>query len=66
MVKANKLREKSAEELEREVSQTRDKLFQMKFENISGKLKNQIKVRGLRKDIARMLTIINEKKMEKK
>ena len=65
-MKASKLREKSIEELEGDVAQTRDKLFQMRFENIAGKQKSQIKARGVRKDIARMLTIINEKRAEKK
>jgi len=65
-MKPNKIREKTTEEIEHELKESRGKLFQLKFENNISKLKNPSVIRALRRDIARMITIIKEKKMEKK
>ena len=52
-------------EIQQELKENKLKLFQLKFENSSGKLKNPQKILYLRRDIARMNTILNEKKAEK-
>jgi large subunit ribosomal protein L29 len=65
-MKPDKIREKTTEEIEQGLKESREKLFQLKFENNISKLKNSSVIRALRRDIARMLTIIKEKKMEKK
>lgn len=67
-MKTSKLREKTIEEIQQELNENVQKLFQFKFENSSGQLKNPRKIVQLRRDIARMKTIINEKakSMEKK
>jgi len=65
-MKPDKIREKTTEEIEQGLKESREKLFQLKFENNISKLKNPSVIRALRRDIARMLTIIKEKKMEKK
>ena len=64
-MKADKIREKTIEEIQQELKENKLKLFQLKFENSSGKLKNPQKILYLRRDIARMNTILNEKKAEK-
>ncbi len=64
-MKASKIREKTVEEIQLELKESRQKLFQMKFENNSGKLKNPLRIGQLRRDVARMMTVLNEKRMEK-
>ena len=65
-MKASKIREKTTEEIRQELKESKQKLFQMKFENSMGQLKNPLKILYLRRDVARMVTILNEKKAEKK
>lgn len=65
-MKANKIREKTVVEIQQELNENRQKLFQLKFENSVGKLKNPMKIAQLRHDIARMETVLNEKRVEKK
>lgn len=65
-MKASKIREKTAVEIQQELNENRQKLFQLKFENSVGKLKNPMRISQLRHDIARMETVLNEKRMEKK
>ena len=55
-----KLKNRSAEELRKEVAEAKEKLWELRREIAGGKVKN-VKTRGaLRRDVARMLTIINQ------
>ncbi len=60
-----KLREKKEEELKNLLSEKRDKLQEVKFNLSSGRVKNVKEARNLKKDIARILTILNEGSYEK-
>ena len=64
-MKASKLRELSVVELEQKLNETMQKLLQLKFKNVSGQLKNPLDIRLLRRDIARMKTILAEKEVSK-
>jgi len=64
-MKASKLRELSVVELEQKLNETMRRLLQLKFKNVSGQLKNPLDIRLLRRDIARMKTILAEKGMSK-
>ena len=60
-MKPIKVREKSAKELaELKVKSARD-LMDSKFKNITGQLNDKSQIKKLRKDIARINTIIKEK-----
>ena len=60
-MRAIKVREKSAKELaELKVKSARD-LMDAKFKNITGQLNDKSQIKKLRKDIARINTIIKEK-----
>ncbi|MDD3488224.1 MAG: 50S ribosomal protein L29 [Candidatus Pacebacteria bacterium] len=61
MVKTKDLRQKSNEELNLLLSESQKKLRELRFNLASGKVKNVRLVRVLKKDIARILTILNEK-----
>jgi ribosomal protein L29 len=59
-MKTEELKSRPKEELEKMVADHREKLRGLKFDLSSGKTKNVKEVRGLRKDIARILTFLNK------
>jgi len=59
-MKIKELRQKTAKELKELLEQDRQKLGQLKFDLASKKLKNHRQIRELRKEIARVLTILNK------
>lgn len=59
-MKANELREKSVEELNKELENSRQELFNLRFQRVVGQVENKTKIRSTRRDIARILTILNE------
>lgn len=61
MIKAKELRLKAEEELNQLLSESQKKLRELRFNLASGKVKNVRAIRVLKKDIARILTILNEK-----
>ena len=60
-MKASKLRDMSKEDLLREESTLRERLFRLRFQAATGQLESASKVHGVRKDIARILTVLHEK-----
>ena len=61
-MKIKDIREKNQKELEKKLSELRNKLTKMKFD-ISGKqVKNHREIRKIKKDIAKILTVLNLKK----
>ncbi len=61
MMKANELREKSMEELNKQEAQIREELFKLNMRRGLEQLENPKRIRSLRKDLARILTVKNEK-----
>ncbi|MCE7936636.1 50S ribosomal protein L29 [Candidatus Saccharibacteria bacterium CPR2] len=59
------IRKKSLSEIEKQISQNRNKLVSLRQDLYSSQVKNIRQIRQVRKDIARLLTIANEKKLEK-
>jgi large subunit ribosomal protein L29 len=59
-MKANELRELSADELERKKAELKDQMFKLRFQNELGQLENFAKMDALRKDIARIETILKQ------
>ncbi len=59
--KAKELRLRPEEELNQLLSESQKKLRELRFNLASGKVKNVRTIRVLKKDIARILTILNEK-----
>ncbi len=60
-MKIGELRQKSSEELKRVLKDSRNRLRQLRFDLASGKVKNVREIRALRKDVARILTLIKQK-----
>jgi len=61
MVKTEELRLKQEEELNQLLSESQKKLRELRFNLAGGKVKNVRTIRVLKKGIARILTILNEK-----
>ncbi|NIM59090.1 MAG: 50S ribosomal protein L29 [Candidatus Aminicenantes bacterium] len=65
-MKARELRELSEDELERKEAELKDQLFKLKFQHALGQLENAMKLKSIKKDIARIKTILLENKEGKK
>jgi len=61
-VKASELRNKSGEELEAMLKDLKTELFNLRFQHAINQLENPHKISETKKDIARVMTIIAEKK----
>jgi large subunit ribosomal protein L29 len=63
-VKAGEMRELDVEELQRRVAETRRELFNLRFQHATGQLENMGQLKEVRKNIARLLTVLNQKQRE--
>ncbi len=64
-MKATEIRELSDEELKNKESELKDQLFKLKFQHALGQLENAVKLKTVKKDIARIKTILTEKSKDK-
>ncbi|MBN1273995.1 MAG: 50S ribosomal protein L29 [Candidatus Aminicenantes bacterium] len=62
-MKISEIRDLSAEELKTKETELKDQLFKLKFQHTLGQLENPLKMKNVKKDIARIKTILIE--MEK-
>lgn len=62
MAKADKIRGTDIGDLERQVQETQEQLFRLRFQMGMGQLEGLKKYRVLKKDRARMLTALTEKR----
>jgi len=65
-MKAKEIREKSLEELKSKTADLRAELFNLRFQHFTGQLENSMKIRSLKRDIGRVLTIIHEMNLKAK
>ena len=59
-VKAGKIREQAAAELDKRAGEIREELFKLRFQQATGQLENPARVRVLRRELARVLTVQQE------
>lgn len=64
-MKANKLREQTREELERKLDELKQELFNLRFQLTTGQLDNIGRIKEVKKDIARVKTVIRERELRK-
>jgi large subunit ribosomal protein L29 len=62
-VKAKEIREMSAVELQRRLDELKTELFNLRFQLATGQLDNPLQIKRVRKDIARVKTIIREREL---
>ncbi|MGD8439828.1 MAG: 50S ribosomal protein L29 [Holophagae bacterium] len=63
-MKATTLRERSNDELSKALSDLEEQLFKLRFQKSTGQIENPVKIREVRKDIARVLTVMKERRIE--
>ena len=63
--RTKKLRDMSADELERQQGEITEQMFKLRFQLAMGQTESLKKMRELRTDRARLLTILREKESEK-
>ncbi|MBZ9573032.1 50S ribosomal protein L29 [Patescibacteria group bacterium] len=59
-MKTQELRQKSQVELQKILTENREKLRQLRFDLDSGKVKNVREIRKIKKEVARILTLIKK------
>ncbi len=64
-VKASAMREMTVDEMRERVTELRAELFNLRFRNSMKQLDNPIKIRESRREMARLLTVLNEKEKAK-
>ncbi len=66
MKEAQKIRQKSIQENKKELDQLYEKLINLNFEKETGRLKKVHQIKQAKKQIARLLTIIQEEENKEK
>jgi large subunit ribosomal protein L29 len=59
-MKASELRDRSPAELNRTLGDLEEQLFKLRFQKSTGQIENPTRIREVRKDIARVLTVMRE------
>ena len=62
-MKINKVREMSSPELEKELGELKTELFKLKFSLATNGLDNPMKIKEVKKDIAKINTVLTERKI---
>jgi len=63
-MKINELRDLSTPELEEKLQESKQELFNLRFQNAINQLENPKRIGEVKKTVARILTIINEREAE--
>ncbi|MFN2490661.1 MAG: 50S ribosomal protein L29 [Actinomycetota bacterium] len=63
MATASEIRDLSDDELEVRLTETKEELFNLRFQNATGQLDNYRRLALLRKDVARINTIMRERQL---
>ena len=58
----SEIREMSVEDIEMEIDDTREELMRLRFQQTTGELTDHNQLRYARRKIARLLTVLNERK----
>jgi large subunit ribosomal protein L29 len=63
-MKVAEVRELDIAQLEQRLADTRRELFNLRFQHATGQLENTGQIKEVRKNIARILTVLNQKQQE--
>jgi large subunit ribosomal protein L29 len=64
MVKMTELRELQDEELETRLAEVKAEQFNLRFQHVTGQLDNYARLQQVKKDVARILTLLREREIE--
>ena len=60
-MKATELRNMTSEELNKQLKELKEELFNLRFQHAINQLDNPHKIEDVKKDIARVMTVLHEK-----
>lgn len=63
MMKINKIKEMSSPELEKELVELKSELFKLRFSLATNGLDNPMKIKEVKKEIARIKTVLREREL---
>ena len=63
-MKIEQIKKMSEVELNAEEKKLKNELFNLRFQHVTGQLENPIKMRDIKKDIARCKTVLREKQLK--
>jgi large subunit ribosomal protein L29 len=63
-MKASELREKTHEELQKELGELKSELFKLRFQLATNQLENPMKLKDVKRSIARVKTIMREREIK--
>jgi large subunit ribosomal protein L29 len=63
-MKANEIRDKSQAELQKELGELKSELFKLRFQHATNQLENPMKLKDVKKSIARIKTIMRERELK--
>ena len=66
MMKINKITEMSSPELEKELGELKTELFKLRFSLATNGLENPMKIKEVKKDIARINTVLRQRELSNK
>ena len=64
MVKTSELRDLTDDELEQRLVETKEELFNLRFQNATGQLDNYKRLGQLKRDVARIRTLLRQRELE--
>ena len=64
MATAAELRDLSPEDLQQRLDEVKEELFNLRFQNATGQLDNYKRLGQLRKDVARIRTLLRQRELE--
>ena len=62
-MKAAQMREQTVEELRERERELAEQLFALRLQQVTGQLENPAKIRLVRRDLARVMTVLREKQV---
>jgi large subunit ribosomal protein L29 len=65
-MRAAKVREMTGEEMVKKEQDLREEMFRLRFQHVTGQLENPIRLRLLRRELAQVLTIRQEREATEK
>jgi large subunit ribosomal protein L29 len=63
-IKSNDIRDLPVDELVQKLTETKEELFNLRFQNATGQLDNYSRLGELKRDVARIRTVIREREIE--
>ncbi len=65
-MKVNEIRELTTEEIKQKLKESKEELFNLRFQQATGNLEKPSRIRELRHTVARMKTVLRERELNEK